>query len=95
MSGFLYTGAPTLTPDQARAAADAYGWEVMIQDAHGFMAVNGDWAINVVFEDDGTFRCASTRKGVGGLETALLEGSVIGQFAQHGRPVGSSEENTT
>jgi hypothetical protein len=85
---------PRLTVTQARAAADTYGWEVMAQDAHGFMAVNGDWAINVVFGDDGAFRCASTRKGVGSPEVALLENSVIRQFAQHGRPVSSEETST-
>lgn len=58
------------------------------------MAIHGDWAINVAFEAAGTFRYASTRKGVGGMETMLLEVSVIGQFAQHGRPARSEETST-
>lgn len=86
-----------LTAVQARAAADAYGWEVMSQDRNGFMATSGQWRLNVVFEDDGAFRHASAKQGANGFEEFVPESMVVGRFAQHGRAPerpASSEEKT-
>lgn len=85
---------PRLTPTQARAAADGYGWSVLPHDNGGFFAQSGEYRMIVVFNDDGSFRCAHVRKGRDGMDMDLMEGAVVGEFAMHGRPVGS-EENTT
>lgn len=85
---------PRLTPDQAHAAATAYGWSVLPHDNGGFFAQRGEYRMIVTFAPDGSFRCAQVRKGFDGMAMMLTEGDVVGAFARHGspqRPAGSEE----
>jgi len=84
-----------LTSEYARAAAAEYGWSILPHDNGGFLAQRGPRQVIVTFAPDGSFRHASTQKGLNGLAEFLLEGSVVTALAQYGsqRPV-SSEEKT-
>lgn len=83
----------TLTPEQARAAATSYGWSVLPHDNGGFFAQSGQHRMIVDFNEDGSFRCAHVREGRDGMDQALMEGAVVGEFAMRGRPVSGEEKN--
>lgn len=92
MSNFDFT---ILKPEQARAAAAAYGWSVLPHDNGGFFAQRGPYQVIVTFAPDGSFRCAFVREGVNGSENSLLEGAVISELAMRGAgPVCPDEETT-
>ncbi|MFK0140700.1 hypothetical protein [Streptomyces murinus] len=97
MSDFELAIIPTLTPDQARAAAASYGWSVLPHDNGGFSAQCGQWRMIVTFAEDGSFRHASVKEGRDGFEASLMENSVVDALAMRGtapeRPT-SSEEKT-
>lgn len=82
-----------LTPDQAHAAATAYGWSVLPHDNGGFFAQLGEHCMTVVFNDDRTFRCAHIQQGANSMLAMVPEDLVIGRFAQHGRPEGRAGED--
>lgn len=70
-----------LTPEQARAAAEAYGWSVLPHDNGGFFAQRGEYRMIVTFDERGTFRHASVCEGLDGFPLSLLGGAVIAQLA--------------
>jgi hypothetical protein len=82
-----------LTPDQALAAATAYGWSVLPHDNGGFFAQSGEHQVVVAFNEDRSFRHGQVREGGDGIALFLEEGTVVFAFMQHGRPAGS--EGTT
>ncbi|MFJ5967904.1 hypothetical protein [Streptomyces sp. NPDC093060] len=85
----------TLTPEQARAAATGYGWNVLPHDNGGFFAHRGPHQMIVTFAPDGSFRHASVREGANGPEQLLPEGAVIAELVMRGAgPVRPDEEPT-
>ena len=83
MSEFI-TIAPTLTPEQARAAATGYGWSLFPHDNGGFHAQRGPHQMIVTFDEYRVFRTATVREGRDGLEMILAEGAVVGALARFG-----------
>jgi hypothetical protein len=86
-----------LTAVQARAAADTYGWSVLLHDNGGFLAQRGRHHLIVTFAEDGSFQHAAVREGLNGPEAFLTEGDVVPKLARHGatlaRPVSGEEQS--
>ncbi|MCX5253584.1 hypothetical protein OOK27_05275 [Streptomyces canus] len=83
---------PTLTPEQARAAATGYGWSLFPHDNGGFHAQRGPHQMIVTFDEHRVFRTATVQEGRDGLSRMLTEDAVVGAFARFGAgPVRSDE----